>query len=163
VRLETGRLLFPSATFYPGPNESRYSEQDVIIKAAAVVLYFIVALGLLLLVYPWATYAAFDFPKQVTLLSYLLAAGMVTTLTTGASLLAQGFPSGLARFAASLVFGCLALGIVCIGFGPYGLDVPGTRLNGIFFSEWRFVTCFFCIGLPLGVLAAIGNWLLPRR
>jgi hypothetical protein len=134
----------------------------VVRNAAAIALHFVLGLGVLSRVYPWKTYSAFDFPEQITILSYLLAAAIVTATTTGASLLPRSSRFSLGRLAAVLAVSCSALALVCIGFGPYGLNIPGTRLRGIFFSEWMFVNFFFYVGLPLAVAAAAGDWVLAR-
>jgi hypothetical protein len=49
--------------------------------------------------------------------------------------------------------GVAMLFIVSIGFGTWGWDVSGTRLFGIFFAEWHFLTFFFYACLPLCGLA----------
>jgi hypothetical protein len=141
--------------------ETGYPE-GVVRNAAAIALHFVLSLAVILRVYRWETYSAFDFPKQVTILSYLLAAAIVTVITTGALLLPRRFRSSLGRLVAVLAVSCSALALVCIGFGPYGLNIPGTRLNGIFFSEWMFVSFFFYVGLPLAVAAAVGDSVLAR-
>jgi|GEM_PF-2671688 len=49
--------------------------------------------------------------------------------------------------------GLLVLAMAFGGIG-LGLDLPGTRINGIFFSEWKFATFLIYVGAPLCATAA---------
>lgn len=44
--------------------------------------------------------------------------------------------------------------VLAFVFGPTGFDIPGTRVRGIFFAEWKFVTFFFYVGLPVALTTA---------
>jgi hypothetical protein len=126
--------------------------------AIEIPAHYTAAVGLLLYLYPWSTYYSnFYFTWTVTLLAYLLAAAMITILALGFIVVAEMLLWKHGRFA-RLTVGCLTacvlLGILSLGFGPGGWDLPGVRLRGIFFAEWQFLTFFFEACFPLCVLAA---------
>ena len=130
------------------------------------VVAFAVALILLQIEYPWSTYAAFNFSKGITLVSYLLAAVIVAAIaaiTTGFCLYA--FKRSLLL---SAVMCCAAMfvSLLLIAFllGPAGFDVPGTRLNGIFFSEWKFLNFIFMVAAPASIaVAALCGWFAHKQ
>jgi hypothetical protein len=46
---------------------------------------------------------------------------------------------------------CVVSGV----FGPLGLDVPGTRIRGVFFSEWKFINFILYDAIFLSFVAGI--------
>jgi hypothetical protein len=120
------------------------------------VVVFAVALLLLQVEYPWSTYAAFDFSKGITLASYLLAAAIVAAIAAMATVLS------LRAFKASALLSAVMCGVtmlvplslIAVLLGPSGFDMPGTRLNGIFFSEWKFLNFIFMVAAPASIAAA---------
>jgi hypothetical protein len=122
----------------------------------------------LLYLYPWSVYSRFDFPRDMTALSYALAAAIITSFSLGLLLVSETILRERSRPAKVLAggFGCAtALAIVSFGIGTEGWDVPGTRLHGIFFAEWQFLSFFFKACLPLCLLAAVMEFtrLRPTR
>ena len=139
-----------------------------IIKCASLssVVAFTAALILLQIEYPWSAYAAFNFSKGITLASYLLAAviiAAIAAIATGLCLCA--FKRSLLL---SAVLCCTAmfipLLIIAFLLGPAGFDVPGTRLNGIFFSEWKFLNFIFMVAAPASIaVAALCAWFAHKQ
>jgi hypothetical protein len=132
----------------------------------SAIVSFAVALLLLQIEYPWSTYAAFGFSKGMTLASYLLAAFMVASMATVATVLClrafRESPLLSAVMCGVAVF--VSLSVIAVLLGPTGLDVPGTRLNGIFFSEWKFVNFIFMVAAPASIAAAaLCAWLARRQ
>lgn len=52
--------------------------------------------------------------------------------------------------------------MLSISFGPFGLDIPGTEIQGIFFSEWKFLNFIFYDGLLLSILGGVLRWYTSR-
>ena len=130
------------------------------------VVVFAVAQLLLQIEYPWSSYAAFNFGKGITLASYLLAAVIVAAtaaITTGLCL--SAFKESLllnAVMCCAAMF--LSLSLIAFLLGPAGFDVPGTRLNGIFFSEWKFLNFIFMVAAPASIAAAaLCCWLVRKQ
>jgi hypothetical protein len=61
------------------------------------------------------------------------------------------------QYCSDSCYGCLPC--YCYHVRPIGFEVPGTRLNGIFFSEWKFTNLFFYVGFPVAVLTAAIKYL----
>jgi hypothetical protein len=134
----------------------------MIISAVAV---FAATLVLLEVEYPWSTYAAFNFSKGITFASYLLAAAIVAAIAAIATVLC------LRACRRSLLLGAVlcgaamfvSLSLIAVLLGPGGLDVPGTRLNGIFFSEWEFLNFIFMVAAPASIIAGVLCAWLARK
>jgi len=129
------------------------------------VVVFAVALLLLLVEYPWSVYAAFSFSKGETLVSYLLAAFIVAAMGAMATALClRTFRGSLLLCAVMCCIGMfVSLSLIAFLFGPGGFDVPGTRLNGIFFSEWKFLNFIFIVAAPASIAgAALCGWLARK-
>jgi hypothetical protein len=126
---------------------------------AEITTHYAVSLGLLFYIYPWSVaYARSQFPRSVTVLSYLIAAAMITLFGLGLLFVSEKVLHKCHPTTILLTgcFGCTtALALVSFGIGTCGWDVPGTRLFGIFFAEWQFLTFFFKACLPLCLLAAV--------
>lgn len=126
----------------------------------------------LFLAYPWSVYHGnFDYPWPRTLSSYLVLAGLVTSacsvLPWWVKDMKMGGPVQRRAVGPTLVFvGACGMGLLFLtmAFGGIGLglDVPGTRIHGIFFSEWKFATFLFYVGAPLAA-AATGLMLALQR
>ncbi len=124
-----------------------------------------IALPLLLIEYPWSIYAAFSFGKGETFAAYLLAAFIVAAvgaMTTALCL--SAFRRSLLLCTVMCCAGMFVfLSLFAFLFGPVGLDVPGTRLNGIFFSESRFLNFIFFVAAPASIAgAALCGWLARK-
>ena len=129
---------------------------------------FAACLGLLFIAYPWATYYEnFHFDWRPTLISYLIVATLigigsgVTDILLRNSILSVAVRSVIC---AGIVFSFVVL--VALIFVPMGVEIPGTRIRGIFFSEWQFVNFIRYVGIPLSVIVLLfelGAVLLERR
>jgi len=129
-------------------------------------LCFVSAVGLEFWVYPWAVYFGnFTYGFGSTLASYLIVALVVGVVASAASFslslyrsmpaVGQALMTGVSMLTALCVFGLI--------LGPFGLDIPGTRARGIFFSEWKFMTFATEVSAPASILAGLVAWLIVRR
>lgn len=130
------------------------------------VVAFAVALLLLQIEYPWSTYAAFNFSKGITLASYLLAAVIVAATAAIATVFClRAFKRSLllsAVMCCAVMF--VSLSMIAFLLGPAGFDVSGTRLNGIFFSEWKFLDFIFMVAAPASIAAAaLCGWFAHKQ
>jgi len=92
--------------------------------------------------------------RATTLASYLIVASITGVIVGLVSASMQGTKMRFSlRVAAtgSGSFGLLTL--MAILLGPAGVTIPETRVRGIFFAEWKFLTFIFYIGLPVSFLA----------
>lgn len=130
------------------------------------VVAFVTSLVLLQVEYPWSIYAAYSFGQGVTLVSYGLAALLVAAVAAIATFLClRAFKGNLLL---SFVMFCagmfVSLSLIAFLLGPAGFDVPGTRLNGIFFSEWKFINFIFMVAAPASMVgAALCGWMARKR
>jgi len=121
-------------------------------------LTFAASLGALFVEYPWSTYyenAEVGWWRTVD--SYLLVAALLGIIggTTSGMLSLSAVRTAAVR-AALCGFTVLALAVVCAFlFGPGGVNVPGTRVRGIFFSEWQFLNFLGYVATPVSAIAAI--------
>jgi hypothetical protein len=103
---------------------------------------------LLLVGYPWSTYYRyFSYGWGITVVSYLIVAVFIGLVAGAIELLLRNLMHpGLASdvLCGAILF--ILIVITSILFGPYGLDVPGTRVRGIFFSEWNFLSFIVFVG-----------------
>jgi hypothetical protein len=112
--------------------------------------------------YPWSTYFGnFRFGLAITAGSYLIVALMTGIWVALTYLVLQKRVSS-ARLAGaicgSVLFGLLAACALLLG--PIGLNVPGTRIRGIFFAEWKFLTFMGYIAPAVAVISAVSTALL---
>jgi hypothetical protein len=124
----------------------------------------VICLGLLFLIYPWSTYYNnFTYGLGVTLGSYLLLSllvGLVGSIVIGGLSFAK--LSALGKCALSGLLSFAVLFICSLLLGPGGVDLFNTRVEGIFFSEWKFVTFIVAVALPISILNAILAWWVAR-
>ncbi len=117
--------------------------------------------GLLLHQYPWAIYYGnFNFSFEMTFASYLI----VTSILGSTVAVAVFLPlhKSLTGPASALIAGVIIFGSNCLLallFGPGSADIPHTRVRGIFFSEWKFMTYIGTVALPVTLLSAALMWL----
>ena len=125
----------------------------------------LVCIGLLFLVYPWSIYYGnFDFGRGITLVSYLLLAisiGAIEAAVICLLSLCKEMPAAGQCILTGIV-SFTALFAVSIFLGPGGTDLFHTRVGGIFFSEWKFVTFDFEVALPISTLNAGLVWCAVR-
>jgi len=118
---------------------------------------FIVCLGLLFIAYPWATYHGnFHFGWRPTLISYLIVAALMGIGAGLTDVLLKKLT--LSTAVRGVICGAIILSfaaLVAVLFGPMGLDIPGTRVRGIFFSEWQFINFLGYIGIPTSVIVLL--------
>jgi len=102
----------------------------------------------------------FTFPVAVTVASYVGLSVLMLVVGNAASF---WLPRVIAKrqlghgLLTALVFGSFAL--LALLFGPFGVDVPMTRVRGIFFAEWKFVSFIF---IDAVILTALYYLLLIR-
>jgi hypothetical protein len=136
-----------------------------------ICILFLLSIGLLQLTYPWRIYFGnFSFGAPITLFSYFIVALLMT-------LIGGMLAPWIAKKSVSTDFGRISVGVIACLFlllvltgifcGPgLCLDIPGTRVQGIFFSEFKFLNFIFCVALPfsflVGLIRAIENWQLKR-
>jgi hypothetical protein len=129
-------------------------------------LCFLLAVGLEFWAYPWAIeFGNFTFGFGITLASYLIVAFIVGLIAAAATFslslyrtmpaIGQALMTGTAMLTALCVFALI--------LGPFGVDIPGTRARGIFFSEWQFMTFTSEVSAPTAILAGFVVWLNVRR
>jgi hypothetical protein len=44
---------------------------------------------------------------------------------------------------------------ISVFFGPFGVDIPGTRIRGIFFAEFKFLNFIVYDGILLALLGGL--------
>jgi hypothetical protein len=120
------------------------------------------ACGILLATYPWRIYYGnFHFGLLKTAVSYALVAVL---MSIAGALLAPwivhrvwGSNRGLvvATLVAAATFLLLLL-MTGVFSGPgLFLDIPGTRIRGIFFAEWEFVIFLLYAALPFSIASGL--------
>jgi hypothetical protein len=123
-----------------------------------------ISLGLLFLVYPWSTYYNnFTYGAGITVASYLLLAflvGLVGAVVVGVMSYTSLSIPGQSALTGVLSFAILFAGSLTLG--PGGVDLFNTRVEGIFFSEWKFVIFIGTVALPISILDAILIWWTAR-
>ena len=85
----------------------------------------------------------------------MAAVGTLSPILVGRMLrrLSSGLGAAALLTAANLA---LLLSLVMVFSGPgLFLDIPRTRVQGIFFAEWKFVVFYFYVGLPFSLVSAI--------
>ena len=126
---------------------------------------FVVALIALLWTYPWSLYqTSFEFPWQHTSASYVVLAFLMTlgcsVVPWWLAITRSGDGTSPSQFRTALLFFLFALAgvfalILIFGGVGLGLDLPGTRIHGIFFAEWKFVTFLLVVGTPCAFFATL--------
>lgn len=125
-------------------------------------LFFAAALLFLVLAYPPSTYLNyFYFPKTETKFTYVIVALFTSLISSWVApkaaplLLPRVTKSKWAGAAMTGFIGFMIQAILSFGFGPRGWDVPGTRVRGIFFSEWDFLTFIGHVASPMAFLSIV--------
>ncbi len=131
-------------------------------KTAFAGLYFGASLVLLMLTFRIDEYLQnFTFTKSSTVASYVILAFVLTLLAYFVApwltrlLLPKSEASNTARALATAGIAFLVLCVMSVLLGPLGVDIPGTRVNGIFFSEWKFINFILYDGIILALLAGL--------
>jgi hypothetical protein len=133
-----------------------------------LLIYVCVTLILLFWKFPWSVYYEnFGFGFGVTLWSYVTTSLLVGLLSASVPVLVgvAFHPNdwGFRQVVLCFILALLVFGVLCVAFGPYGLDLFSLQIRGIFFSEWKFVTFFFVVGLPLALLGGVtGKFLFSQ-
>lgn len=129
-------------------------------------LCLLLAIGLEFWAYPWAIYFGnFTFGVGVTLGSYLIMAVVVGLVTSAATFVLSlfRFMPAVGQALMTAVASLTALALLALILGPSGIDIPGTRASGIFFSEWKFMIFTSEISAPAALLAGLIAWFIVRR
>ena len=121
--------------------------------------------GLEFWAFPWSTYYGnFNFPFEITFLSYI-AVALVVGLTASVIAFALSRFRIMPALGQGVMTGVLMVAALCILallLGPSGFDIPGTRVRGIFFSEWNFLTFVSEIAFPSSAAGGLVVWGLLR-
>jgi uncharacterized membrane protein YozB (DUF420 family) len=108
--------------------------------------------------YPWSVYyRGFDFGKWQTMFSYLLvsiAFALLSMLVAGAVLKDRRRSATRSAILCSVTIFVVAI-LLSLLFGPGGLNLPGTRVRGIFFAEWRFLSFLPYVAAPVAFTAGL--------
>ncbi len=122
-------------------------------------------IGLLYWQYPWSTYyGQFRFGWRETMASYVVLASVMAGIGCWLSpLVSNRLLTRTSSWAALAGLGfaltLVSLVVLAISFGPYGLSIPGTRIRGIFFAEWKFVNFILYCAIPFAITASVVmNW-----
>lgn len=130
-------------------------------KTFSFAIYYLVCVAALMTTFPIDEYLRnFRFTAASTIVSYLLLglALSIVAVYIAPWIVSHLFPR-LRRspWADTFLTAVTTFFIFCafsIFFGPFGLNLLGTRIRGIFFAEWKFVTFIFYDGVLLSILAA---------
>lgn len=128
-------------------------------KTFSFVIYYLICVAVLMTTFRIDDYLRnFHFPAATTIASYFLLALLLSVVAVYIApwTISHMFP-GLHRnpWADASVTAVLTFVIFCalgISFGPLGVDLPGTRIRGIFFAEWKFTNFIFYDGLLLSIV-----------
>jgi hypothetical protein len=138
-------------------------------KAPIFTLYFTISIALLTLTFRIDEYLRNSTLSQTsTIVSYVIVALLVSVIAAyvapwTARLLFPSLPTGgWAHATTTAGISFLIFCLVSALFGPLGVDVPGTRVRGIFFSEWKFTNFILYDGVPLAILSGVFRWVLLR-
>ena len=123
------------------------------------------SLGLLFWAYPWSVYYGnFTFGYGFTLRTYVIMALLIGVIVCAAVSIASQFlrlkPSAIALVTGLVTV--IALILASFMFGPSGANIPGTRISGIFFSEFKFINFIADVALPSSCLASALAWAFAR-
>lgn len=117
------------------------------------VLMFVAALLVLAIAYPWSTYYGnFTFGWWPTLSPYLILSLFLAAVAASTSRLRQSPRTAINRDLMAFFILLVATVMLALLFGPGRVNVPGTRIRGIFFSEWKFVSFIAIVATPLSLL-----------
>jgi len=123
----------------------------------------ILSLGLLLLSYPWSE----TDPDEVLikLASYICIAGVIGLIvgTVVGCLLIYSRSDAILQGILAGVITVGVLFIVTLLLGPYGFEIPGTRVRWYFFAEWNFLMFFFYVAIPISFVSSIMVWWMVNR
>lgn len=139
------------------------------LSVAAGLVCAATSLGLLFWAYPWSVYYGnFTFGYGITLRSYVVMALFIGVVVSAAASIVCRIPriepSGEALAAGLIALSSLIL--ISLLLGPCGADLPGTRIAGIFFSEFKFMNFIGEVALPSSIVASGLSWcfaLLKQR
>jgi hypothetical protein len=94
---------------------------------------------------------------------FLLAAIMSVVSIWGAPFLLKKLLGNVEGWVSAILAGTLSLVCLCfiaIILGPFGADIPGLRVRGIFFAEWEFMNFIFYDAVPMTAVAVFLNRLV---
>jgi hypothetical protein len=134
------------------------------IESLAGGLLLFVVLGLWLLQkYPWSDNSDSGFSLWTTAASYLVLASLMAVIGTVSIHLGLRRQYAFEAAVLASIITAFAWGVGAFAFGPLGFDIPGTRVRGIFFADWNFVTFFLYLALPVAALTGLIGALAHRR
>jgi len=127
----------------------------------------VVVFGVLHIIYPWSVYFGnFYFGWWKTMLSYSILT--VMTGVIGAMLVPMIVHKLLPRARNRNVINIgiitfVFLSSIAIFFGPYGFNIPNTRISGIFFSEFKFAIFIIFVAIPFSFVSAGLEFIFGKR
>jgi uncharacterized membrane protein len=131
-------------------------------KVALFTLYFAISVALLMLTFRIDEYLRNStLSKTSTIISYFILAFLLSVIAAYlapwvAHLLFPKLREG-GWTEAIMIGGIIFLLLCMIGalFGPLGINFPGTRIRGIFFSEWKFINFILYNAIVLALLGGV--------
>jgi len=131
-------------------------------KITLFFLYFVASIVLLMLTFRIDEYSRNSIlSKASTIASYVILAVLLTFVASFVApavtqLLFPGLRGrGVANAMATAGMIFLLFCVISALFGPLGLDIPGTRIRGIFFSEWKFINFVLYNAVLLALLGGV--------
>lgn len=123
-----------------------------VIVQPAIIYYF----------YPWEGYEGIHWSPQLKTISYITISAISFLLTAILiPLLFRLLRSRLTRIQNSMlcsVASMMVFTILSVGFGPYGWEIPGTRVGAMFFMEWTFLNFMIKIGPIFSLLSGLAEF-----
>lgn len=130
-------------------------------KLPLVSMYFLVSLALLMLTFRLDEYLQNTMlSKTSTVLSYSVLAFLLTIIAAYLAPWSAHLFSKLSKgsWIDVLTTAGISFALFCLlslFFGPLGLNLPGTRIRGVFFSEWKFTNFIVYDAVVLAFFAGI--------
>jgi len=132
---------------------------------ATALLIFLACFGMLHIVYPWSTsYGVFAFGWWTAMNAYMLVAAIVGIAAAIFNMLMGRKKQSPLLHGAMCGLSLMGFAVIlAIVFGPLGVNIPGTRVRGIFFSEWEFINFVFCVSIPVAIVVAGFSGLMIQK
>lgn len=131
-------------------------------KIIKVGICFLIAFGELHYFYPWKTYFYnFSYGWWITMWSYLILAlimGIIGAVLVPVVLHRKIYRDVINEIWINIFAIFCVLAIMAVLWGPMGwINIPRTRLFGIFFSEMKFLNFIFFVAPPFAFISSIIN------
>jgi len=117
--------------------------------------------------YPLSYFDGIHWSLHLKILTYCVAILILFVVTAVFTpLIIRLLRSKLARIMNAILGAILTQCIITVlsfVFGPYGLNIPGTQLRGMFFAEWNFLIFIFQIGPLSSILSGLAEYFRVYR